>query len=93
MDAGREVIALKGATFYAPAHAAAEQARVFMRDEKVMMPSSVYHEEYNVCIGMPVILGKEGVDKVLDLEMTDGEKETFKKAAEALRENLAAVGY
>jgi len=92
-DAGREVIALKGATFYAPAHATAIMARIVMNDEKKLVPSSVYHEGENVCIGMPIILGRNGVEEVLKLEMTEGEKEQFKKAAEALRKSLEAVGY
>ena len=92
-DAGREVIALKGATFYAPAHATAIMARIVMNDEKKMVPSSVYHEEEDVCIGMPIILGRRGVKEVLELEMTEEEKGQFKKAADALRKSLEAVGY
>lgn len=92
-DAGREVIALKGATFYAPAHAASVQARIFMNDEKKLIPSSILIEEENVCLGMPIVLGRNGVEEVRELEMTDSEKELFKKAALAMRENLAAVGY
>jgi len=92
-DAGREVIALKGATFYAPAHAVSVQARIFMNDEKKLIPSSIFIEEENVCLGMPVVLGRNGIEEVRELEMTESEKELFKKAALALRENLAAVGY
>ena len=92
-DAGREVIALKGATFYAPAHAAAVQARIFMNDEKALIPSSVYHAEEDVCIGMPIILGRNGVEEVLEMDMTEEEMAIFKKAATTLREHLAGVGY
>jgi len=92
-DAGREVIALKGATFYAPAHAVSVQARIFMNDEKKLIPSSIFIEEENVCLGMPVVLGRNGIEEVRELEMSESEKELFKKAALALRENLAAVGY
>jgi len=92
-DAGREVIALKGATFYAPAHATSVMAKIVMKDEKKLVPSSILIENENVCLGMPIILGKNGVEEVRDLEMTDEEKALFKKAAEAMRENLAAVGY
>ncbi len=92
-DAGREVIALKGATFYAPAHAAAIMARIFMKDEKRLIPSSIYLEEEDVCIGMPIILGRNGVEEVKEPEMTEEEQQIFKQAAKALRDNLAAVGY
>ncbi|MCK4614229.1 MAG: malate dehydrogenase [Thermoplasmata archaeon] len=92
-DAGREVIALKGATFYAPAHATSIMAKIVMRDEKRLVPSSVYLEEEDVCIGMPVILGKGGVEEVRKLRMTGEEQRLFKEAAKALREGLAKVGY
>jgi len=92
-DAGREVIALKGATFYAPAHATAIMAGMVMNDARKLVPASVYLEEEDVCIGLPVILGRNGVEEVKELEMTDEERRLFKKAAAALRENLAAVGY
>jgi malate dehydrogenase len=92
-DAGREVIALKGATFYAPAHAAAIMARMFMKDEKALIPSSVLLPEENVCIGLPIVLGREGVLEVKEPVMTEDEKAIFKKAAAALRENLSVVGY
>jgi malate dehydrogenase len=92
-DAGREVIALKGATFYAPAHAVSVMVKAIIEDEKVLIPSSIYIPEEDVCLGMPVILGKNGIEKVMDLEMTAEEKALFKEAAKAMRENLASVGY
>jgi len=92
-DAGREVIALKGATFYAPAHAASIMARIFMKDERKLIPSSVYYEQENVCIGQPIVLGREGVLEVKQLDMTTEEQQIFQKAAKTLRGNLEAVGY
>jgi malate dehydrogenase len=92
-DAGREVIALKGATFYAPAHAASTMVRMFVNDEKALIPSSVLIPDEDVCLGMPVILGSSGAEKVVDMEMSDGERATFRKAAAALRDNLSKVGY
>jgi malate dehydrogenase len=92
-DAGREVIALKGATFYAPAHAASTMVRIFAKDEKALIPCSVLIPEKDVCLGVPIILGKRGVEEVVELEMSDEEKTAFKKAAVALRDNLSKVGY
>jgi malate dehydrogenase len=92
-DAGREVIALKGATFYAPAHAVAIMARIIMKDEKALVPASIHIPEEKVCLGMPVILGKNGVEEVKHLDMTEKEKALFKEAAAAMRENLESVGY
>jgi len=92
-DAGREVIALKGATFYAPAHATALMVRAIMEDRREVTPASVLIEEEDVCLGMPIVLGRGGVLEVLEPEMTDDEREQFRRAAAALRENLSAVGY
>lgn len=92
-DAGREVIALKGATFYAPAHAASTMVRIFANDEKALIPSSVMIPEEDVCLGVPIILGRNGVEEVVELEMNDEEKAVFKKAVMALRDNLSKVGY
>ncbi len=92
-DAGREVIALKGATFYAPAHATSIMARIVMNDEKVVVPSSVLWEDEQVFVGQPIRLGRNGVEEVMDMDMTDAEKEEFSRAARALRGNLEAVGY
>ena len=92
-DAGREVIALKGATCYAPAHAVSIMAKAVMNDEKCLIPGSIYIKDEDVCLGMPIILGRNGVEEVKELEMTEGEKALFKKAAQALRENLELVGY
>jgi malate dehydrogenase len=92
-DAGREVIALKGATFYAPAQATAQMARIVMTDEKTVVPSSVYLEEEDICIGMPIMLGKNGVEDVMEMVMTPEEKEQFRVAARTLRDNLSKVGY
>ncbi|MBI5001304.1 MAG: malate dehydrogenase [Euryarchaeota archaeon] len=92
-DAGREVIALKGATLYAPAHATSTMARIVMNDEKKVVPSSVYLEEEDVCIGLPVLLGKNGVEEIIMPKMTEEERKVFQKAATTLREHLSGVGY
>ena len=64
-----------------------------MKDEKALVPSSVIYEEHKVCVGQPVILGKEGVLEVKSLAMTEEERATFEKACLALRDNLSKVGY
>lgn len=92
-DAGREVIALKGATFYAPAHAVSLMVNAILKDEKLLIPSSIHIPEEDVCLGMPVIIGKNGVEEIKHLDMTDEEKAQFKEAARAMRENLASIGY
>jgi len=92
-DAGREVIALKGATSYAPAHATAQMARMVLKDEKKLVPCSTFLKGEEVFVGQPIILGANGVEEVRSLDMTEEEKALFKKAVKELRESLAAVGY
>ena len=92
-DAGREIIALKGATLNAPAHAVSIMVKAFLSDEKMLLTGSVFNEEEDVCIGMPIILGGNGVEEVRRPEMTPDEEKLFLEGAKDLRENLAKVGY
>lgn len=92
-DAGREVISLKGATFYAPAHAASVMVRAVLRDERQTLPSSVLIPGEEVCLGTPVILGREGVVEVMTPGMTREESRQWRDAIQALRENLEGIGY
>ena len=64
-----------------------------MNDEKKVVPSSILIEDENVCLGMPIILGRNGVEDVKQYDLTEKEKQLFKEAATAMRANLAAVGY
>ena len=58
-------------------------------DQKKIIPSSVYLDgEYNekdICIGVPVIIGKDGVEKIIELDLNEDEKKLFKKSADAIR--------
>jgi malate dehydrogenase len=60
-----------------------------------MIPCSVYLEgEYghsDLCIGVPVILGKNGIEEIIELDLTSEEKELFDKSAEAVHKTNAAL--
>jgi malate dehydrogenase len=90
-----EVIAKKGATFYAPANGIARMVEAVLYDKKALLPVSAYVEgEYGLsglCIGVPAILGKDGVEKIIELELEGKEKESFLKGANTLKEALAAL--
>ena len=90
-----EVIAKKGATFYAPANGIARMVEAVFYDKKALLPVSAYLEgEYGLsglCIGVPAILGKDGVEKIIELELEGKEKESFEKGASTLKEALAAL--
>jgi malate dehydrogenase len=90
-----EVIAKKGATFYAPANGIARMVEAVYYDKKALLPVSAYLEgEYGlsgICIGVPAILGSEGVEKIIELKLEGKEKESFEKGAATLKEALAAL--
>ena len=75
--------------WYAPGAAGAALAEAIIRDQKKLMPCSVYLEgEYgqnDICIGVPVIIGKNGWERVVDFDLNEEEQEKFKKSAEAVR--------
>jgi len=90
-----EVIAKKGATFYAPGNGIARMVEAVFYDKKALLPVSAYVEgEYglsDMCIGVPAIIGKEGVEKIVELELRGKEKESFDRGAATLREAIAAI--
>lgn len=75
--------------WYAPGAAAAIVAKSIILDEKRLLPSSIYLDgEYgqkDICIGVPVVIGKNGWEKIVDLELMADEQELFDKSASAIR--------
>lgn len=84
-----EVIALKGATIYAPASCVATMVEAVVKDRHALLPASAYlNGEYGVkgiYIGVPIILGSAGVERIVELPLSDEEKAAFKKSAEVLQ--------
>lgn len=90
MVGGATLTGLLGTSaWYAPGAAGAEVVEAIIRDKKTMMPCSVYLEgEYgqnDICIGVPVILGRNGWEKVIELDLNDDEKAKFEASAAAVR--------
>ncbi|GBC74932.1 Malate dehydrogenase [archaeon HR06] len=92
-----EVIALKGATVHAPAFAVAKMVEAVVKDTKEVLPLSTYLEgEYGVkgiCIGVPAILGKEGVERIIELELNSEERSIFNRVVETIRRAIREIGY
>lgn len=90
-----EVIAKKGATFYAPANGIARMVEAVHYDKKALLPVSAYLEgEYGLSglfIGVPAIIGTEGVEKIVQIPLSGKEKESFEKGAAALKEAISAL--
>ena len=87
---GAEVIKLleKGSAFYAPAAAGVEMAESYIKDLKKKLPCAAYlNGEYgvkNLYAGVPVIIGKDGVEKVVDLTLNEEEKKNFNLSIKAV---------
>lgn len=90
MVGGATLTGLLGTSaWYAPGAAGAALVEAIVRDEKKMMPCCVSLEgEYglnDICIGVPVIIGKNGWEKIVDYQLNDEEKAAMAKSADAVR--------
>ncbi len=81
-----------GSAYYAPASAVVQMVESIVRDQKRILPCSVMLEgEYgynDVVLGMPVILGKNGVEKVFELKLNDEEKALLKTSADHVEKTI-----
>ncbi|MBS65558.1 MAG: malate dehydrogenase [Euryarchaeota archaeon] len=97
---GGEIVKLleKGSAFYAPGSAAAIMAESILKDRKRSLPCSAYLTgQYgldDIYIGVPVILGRNGVECIVELELEDSELESLQGSAEFYKEQLSSIlGY
>lgn len=98
MGGGEIVKLLKtGSAYYAPAAATVEMARSILCDEKRVLPCSCYLEgQYgirDIYIGVPAVLGAKGVEKIIELKLTEKESSDLQKSAEQYRGVLKEIGY
>jgi len=90
-DGGAEIVKYleKGSAFYAPAASGVEMASAYMNDEKKLLPCAAYMSgEYGVekiYAGVPVIIGKEGIEKIKEIDLDDKEKSEFNHSIEAVK--------
>lgn len=90
MVGGATLTALLGTSaWYAPGAAVSSLVQSIVCDQKKLFPCSVLLDgEYgqkDICVGVPVILGKNGIEKIVEIELNDEEKELFVKSADAVR--------
>ena len=85
----------KGSAFYAPAASGVEMAESYLKDLKKQLPCAAYlNGEYgtkNLYAGVPVIIGSKGVEKVVELELSNEEKINFKKSIDSVQELFNAA--
>ncbi len=90
-----KVIELKGATVHAPGNAISAILESVVRDRKQVIPVATYLDgEYghsDVTIGVPAIIGKKGVEKIIELDLNDEEKHVFYKAVESVKGAISGI--
>jgi len=98
-DGGGEIVKLlkSGSAYYAPAAATVEMVDSILNDRKRLMPCSAYLTgQYGIkdlYIGVPVILGSGGVEKVIELKLDESELGALQKSAKTYKEMLSVLGY
>lgn len=96
-DGGAEIVALlkTGSAFYAPGLSATVMVEAVLRDQNRLLPCAVLaNGEYglnDVYVGLPTVLGKGGVKKVVEVKLGDDEQAALKKSADSIRENIDAM--
>ncbi len=90
-DGGAEIVSLlkTGSAYYAPAAATAQMVEAIVRDKKRLIPCAAYcDQEYGVggyYVGVPVILGAGGVERIIEVELTEAERAAFQKSVDAVK--------
>jgi malate dehydrogenase len=91
-----QVISTKGATTHAPGNAIATIAEAIIRDKKSVIPVSTFLDgEYganNLCIGVPAVIGSNGLEKIIELRLNDYEKRIFDKGVFDVKEAIKSIG-
>ncbi len=96
-DGGAEIVGLlkTGSAFYAPASSAIAMAESYLKDKKRVLPCAAQlNGEYGIkglYIGVPTVIGKNGVEKIIEIQLDKTEKEMFDKSVEAVKSLCAAV--
>lgn len=93
-DGGAEIVTLlkSGSAFYAPGASVAEMVAAIVKDKNRLLPCAVYADgQYglkDLYVGLPAVIGREGVKKVVELKLTKAEQAELTKSADSIRENI-----
>jgi malate dehydrogenase len=96
-NGGAEIVGLlkTGSAYYAPAAATAQMVEAVVRDKKRLIPCAAYcDKEYGVggyFVGVPVVLGASGVERIVELRLTAGEKAAFQKSVDAVKDLVKSM--
>ncbi len=90
-----KVIELKGATVHAPGNAISAIVESVVRDRKQVIPVATYLDgEYghsDVTIGVPAVIGKKGVEKIIELDLNDEESQIFEKGVDSVKGAISGI--
>jgi malate dehydrogenase len=94
---GGEIVALlgNGSAYYAPAASLVQMCEAILKDQRRVIPTIAYLEgEYGydgIYLGVPTILGANGIEKIIELQLTEEEKKALDKSADAVRNVMGAL--
>jgi malate dehydrogenase len=96
-DGGAEIVSLlKTGAYYAPGAATAKMVEAIILDKKRVIPASAYCEkEYGVggyFVGVPVVLGTEGVERIIEVDLPSSDRAAFQNSVEAVKKLVEAMG-
>jgi malate dehydrogenase len=97
-NGGAEIVAClkSGSAYYAPAASTFQMIKAILLDEKRMLPCTAFlNGEYgtkDIYVGVPVVLGEEGIEKIVELKLTKEEKAQFRKSCESVRKLVKNLG-
>ena len=95
-DGGAEIVGLlkTGSAFYAPAAAAIEMVESYLKNQKRVLPCAAHlngeYQTKNLYVGVPVVIGAKGVERIVEIKLDSKEKMMFKKSVNAVQGLLAA---
>ena len=96
-NGGAEIVGLlkTGSAYYAPASAAVEMAESILKDKKKILPCAAFLEgEYGISglfVGVPVKLGKNGIEQIISLKLTAEEQKALDRSAASVKELVDAM--
>jgi malate dehydrogenase len=97
-DGGAEIVKFlkTGSAYYAPSAATTEMVEAILKDKKKILPCAVYLEgEYGIkglFVGVPCKLGASGLEKIIEIKLTDDEQAALRKSADAVAELVKVIG-
>ena len=84
-----------GSAYYAPSAAAVQMCEAIVRDQRRILPCAAWLEgEYGMSglfLGVPCILGRNGLERIIEVELTESERDALEKSADAVREPMSAI--